>query len=163
MSHSVSENEQSATFRQDVRMARKGTQSPLLLANAIAGRYGRLPQVEAVALAGSQASGTADPGSDVDLLVEIALKQCKQVPAGMMQQVSELIASTQTTHWGHAQTPHPIWVGYSSEIWGTGHSLIPRSGVPNLLGSFARNPNKFGTPILASPKLLTCTQAASHS
>ena len=70
-------------------MARKGTQSPLSLANAIAGRYGRLPQVEAVALAGSQASGTADPGSDVDLLVEIALKQCKQVPAGMMQQVSE--------------------------------------------------------------------------
>jgi len=65
--------------------------------------------------------------------------------------------STHTTHWGHAQTPHPIWVGYSSEIWGTGHSLIPRSGVPNLLGSFARNPNKFGTPILASPKLLTCT------
>ena len=111
MSHSVSENEQSATFRQDVRMARKGTQSPLLLANAIAGRYGRLPQVEAVALAGSQASGTADPGSDVDLLVEIALKQCKQVPAGMMQQVSELIASTQNTHWGHTQTPHPIWGG----------------------------------------------------
>ena len=52
-----------------VRMAGKSTPSPLLLARSIAGRYGRLPQVEAVALAGSQVSGTADRTSDVDLYV----------------------------------------------------------------------------------------------
>ena len=50
-------------------MVGTSTESPLLLADAIAGRYGRLPQVEAVALAGSQASGTADRGSDLDLYV----------------------------------------------------------------------------------------------
>lgn len=50
-------------------MVEKDKASPLSLANAIAERYGRWPQVEAVALAGSQAYGTADPGSDVDLYV----------------------------------------------------------------------------------------------
>lgn len=39
------------------------------LARAVAGHYGSLSQVEAVVLAGSQASGTADQGSDVDLYV----------------------------------------------------------------------------------------------
>ncbi|MGD9047343.1 MAG: nucleotidyltransferase domain-containing protein [Anaerolineae bacterium] len=42
---------------------------PLSLARSIAGRYGALPQVEAVALAGSQATGSADQGSDIDLYV----------------------------------------------------------------------------------------------
>jgi hypothetical protein len=43
--------------------------TPLILAHSIAERYARLPQVEAVALAGSHASGTADRTSDVDLYV----------------------------------------------------------------------------------------------
>jgi hypothetical protein len=43
----------------------------LSLAKGIAGRYDRLPQVEAVALAGSQAGGTADQGSDIDLYVYV--------------------------------------------------------------------------------------------
>ena len=39
--------------------------------------------------------------------------------------------STHTTHWGHAQTPHPIWVGvfalvcgkgYNSTLWGSSFS-----------------------------------------
>jgi len=50
-------------------MPGKTTPSPLLLAHSIAQRYARLPQVEAVALAGSQASRTSDPGSDLDLYV----------------------------------------------------------------------------------------------
>ena len=50
-------------------MIGKSTESPLLLAQAVAGRYAKWPQVEAVALAGSQASDTADPGSDIDLYV----------------------------------------------------------------------------------------------
>ena len=39
------------------------------LANSIAQRYAELPQVEAVALAGSQTSGVADANSDIDLYV----------------------------------------------------------------------------------------------
>ena len=41
----------------------------LELARKIAGRYGELPQVEAVALSGSQNSGLADEASDIDLYV----------------------------------------------------------------------------------------------
>ena len=43
--------------------------SPLTIAQTIANRYAALPQVEAVTLAGSQTSGLADPGSDIDLYV----------------------------------------------------------------------------------------------
>jgi hypothetical protein len=45
------------------------TPTPPLLAAHIANRYAALPQVEAVALAGSQTSGVADPGSDIDLYI----------------------------------------------------------------------------------------------
>lgn len=41
------------------------------LANSIAQRYAELPQVEAVALAGSQTSGVADANSDIDLYVYV--------------------------------------------------------------------------------------------
>lgn len=43
--------------------------APLALARRLAASYAGLPEVEAVALAGSQASGLAGPGSDVDLYV----------------------------------------------------------------------------------------------
>jgi predicted nucleotidyltransferase len=52
-------------------MTEKGTKSPLSLAKEIAARYGKLPQVEAVAIAGSQTSGTADQASDIDLYVYV--------------------------------------------------------------------------------------------
>lgn len=39
------------------------------LARKLAGRYGELPQVEAVALTGSQSRGVADADSDIDLYV----------------------------------------------------------------------------------------------
>ncbi|MCB9134193.1 MAG: DUF4037 domain-containing protein [Anaerolineales bacterium] len=42
---------------------------PLITAQTIANRYAALPQVEAVTLAGSQTSGVADSGSDIDLYV----------------------------------------------------------------------------------------------
>jgi hypothetical protein len=41
------------------------------LARAVAARYGALSEVEAVALGGSAAAGTADPGSDIDLYVYV--------------------------------------------------------------------------------------------
>lgn len=45
------------------------TQSTLLLASDIAARYGALPQVEAVALAGSLTTQQAEDDSDIDLYV----------------------------------------------------------------------------------------------
>jgi hypothetical protein len=53
-------------------MAKIEISSPLDLARAIAGQYGALPQVETVALAGSQVSGSADRGSDIDLYVYLS-------------------------------------------------------------------------------------------
>lgn len=40
-----------------------------LVAQAVAARFAELPQVEAVALAGSEAAGVAEPSSDLDLYV----------------------------------------------------------------------------------------------
>jgi predicted nucleotidyltransferase len=60
--------------------------SPLLLARVLAGHYGSLPQVEAVALGGSHASNTADPDSDIDLYVysraDIPVSERARVTAG---------------------------------------------------------------------------------
>jgi len=42
---------------------------PLALARRLAGAYAAWPEVEAVALGGSQATGLADAGSDIDLYV----------------------------------------------------------------------------------------------
>ncbi len=44
---------------------------PFLLAQTLAQRYAELPQVEAVALAGSQTAGVADHDSDIDLYVYV--------------------------------------------------------------------------------------------
>ncbi len=43
--------------------------APLLLAQDVANRYSELEQVEAVVIAGSQSTGAADQGSDIDLYV----------------------------------------------------------------------------------------------
>ena len=47
----------------------EGITDPLAVAQEIADRFAALPQVEAVALAGSQTTGMAEPGSDLDLYV----------------------------------------------------------------------------------------------
>jgi predicted nucleotidyltransferase len=47
------------------------TQERIALAQQIANAYATLPHVEAVALAGSQTLGIADPGSDLDLYVYV--------------------------------------------------------------------------------------------
>ena len=65
-------------------MLGKSIGSPRLLANAITGRYSRLPQVEAVAWAGSQASGTADQGSDIDLYVYLRA----EIPVGVRESIA---------------------------------------------------------------------------
>jgi hypothetical protein len=53
----------------DDSLAEKSMKSLLSLTNDIVAGYSSLPQVEAVALAGSQTSGTADQGSDIDVYV----------------------------------------------------------------------------------------------
>jgi hypothetical protein len=53
-------------------MASLNAASPLDLARTIAGQYGVLPQVKAVTLAGSQVSGSAEQGSDIDLYVYLS-------------------------------------------------------------------------------------------
>jgi hypothetical protein len=45
------------------------TDTKLELARKLAGRYGELPQVEAVSLTGSQTMGVADESSDIDLYI----------------------------------------------------------------------------------------------
>lgn len=72
--------------------------SPLFLAGTIAERYGRWPQVEAVALGGSQASGTADPGSDIDLYVYLR----QELPVDVRAQ----IATERSTH---AEVDNQFW------------------------------------------------------
>lgn len=52
-------------------MREKSVLTLLDLAQAVATSYGELPQVEAVALGGSLASGVADQGSDIDLYVYV--------------------------------------------------------------------------------------------
>jgi hypothetical protein len=58
----------------------------LRLAGEIAARHGRLPVVESVVLGGSRSTGSAVPGSDIDLYVylreELLLEIRRQVPAG---------------------------------------------------------------------------------
>lgn len=49
-------------------MTEQTAPSPLSLATDIAARYSALPQGEAVALAGSQTAGRAEPDSDIDSL-----------------------------------------------------------------------------------------------
>jgi predicted nucleotidyltransferase len=79
-------------------MAGKSTESYLLLADAIAARYGRLPQVEAVALGGSLASGTADQGSDIDLYVYLR----EEVPVSVR-------ASIATARAEYAEVDNRFW------------------------------------------------------
>jgi predicted nucleotidyltransferase len=87
-------------------LIREEEDDAMLLSAAIAWRYSELPQVEAVALGGSHATGSAEPGSDIDLYVyqrepipiavraEIAEEsslQCVRVPDGMKRDVEALI------------------------------------------------------------------------
>lgn len=59
--------------------------SALLLSAAIAWRYSELPQVEAVVLGGSHATGSAGPGSDIDLYVY----QREQIPVAVRAKIAE--------------------------------------------------------------------------
>lgn len=86
-------------------------QSPLSVAQNIANRYAALPQVEAVALAGSQTSGVADSGSDIDMYVYIT----EEIPVGERRR----IASTESLHPevdNHFWEPGDEWVDARSGI-----------------------------------------------
>jgi len=55
-------------------MAEESAESLLSFTEGIAARYSQLPQVETVAVAGSQTTGTADDSSDIDLYVYMSNK-----------------------------------------------------------------------------------------
>lgn len=92
-------------------MVGTSTESPLVLADAIAGRYGRLPQVEAVALAGSQASGTADRGSDLDLYVYTRAEIPLDVRTSIAMARAE-VAEVDNRFW----EPGDEWIDAQTEI-----------------------------------------------
>ena len=57
------------TYFEKSLMANPGMPPSIELARELAARFSQFPQVQAVALAGSQTSGRADPSSDIDLYV----------------------------------------------------------------------------------------------
>jgi len=65
-------------------MTDRSRKSDLSLANDVAGRYGKLSQVEAVALGGSQALGAADLCSDIDLYVYVR----GEIPLGVRADIA---------------------------------------------------------------------------
>jgi hypothetical protein len=79
------------------------------LTNDIVAAYSKLPQVEAVVLAGSQTSGTADQDSDIDLYVYSRA----EIPLSVRASIA---AAASTTGWLHCwqatsisclRMPHP--------------------------------------------------------
>lgn len=66
-------------------MSKTRSVSPRLLAADIAAQYGTLSQVEAVALGGSWASGTAEPGSDIDLYAYTTAEIPMEARAALVQ------------------------------------------------------------------------------
>jgi predicted nucleotidyltransferase len=80
------------------RVAKTKTGAKLLLANAVAARYGNLPQVEAVALGGSLAAGTADAGSDIDLYVYLNAEISVEARAAIAKTAAE-----------HAEVNNQFW------------------------------------------------------
>ena len=85
--------------------------SPPLVAADIAAQYGTLSQVEAVTLGGSWASGTAEPGSDIDLYVYTTAEIPVQVRAGLVQ-ARAAYAEIDNQFW----EPGDEWIEAETEI-----------------------------------------------
>lgn len=85
----------------------------LALAEKLAGLFGALPQVEAVALGGSLAGGSADPTSDIDLYVytraPIPLEARRRI---VEQSGGAAVASLDLPYWG----PGDEWYNAPSGI-----------------------------------------------
>ena len=96
--------------------------SPLALSQQIAAMYGLLPQVEAVALAGSHTTGHADPGSDIDLYVYLREELPVDVRASMIRARAERIEINNQfwepgDEWIEAGTHIAVDVMYRSKAW----------------------------------------------
>jgi predicted nucleotidyltransferase len=65
-------------------MTEKNRLSHFVLAEEVVARYRLLPQVEAVAMAGSQTAGTADDSSDIDLYVYLR----SEIPLSVREEIA---------------------------------------------------------------------------
>lgn len=127
------------------------SESPLDLARRVAAAFARLPEVRAVALAGSQSSGAAAAGSDVDLYVygtpEPALADRAAIAADapraelgnrFFEPGDEWIDAASGVHvdvmyrdprWIESDLDrvlvrHEAWVGYSTAFWHSVRSAV---------------------------------------
>ena len=96
--------------------------SPLALSQQIAAMYGLLPQVEAVALAGSYTTGYAGPDSDIDLYVYLREELPVDVRASMIRARAERIEINNQfwepgDEWIEAGTHIAVDVMYRSKAW----------------------------------------------
>ena len=96
--------------------------SPLALSQQIAAMYGLLPQVEAVALAGSYTTGHAGPDSDIDLYVYLREELPVDVRASMIRARAERIEINNQfwepgDEWIEAGTHIAVDVMYRSKAW----------------------------------------------
>jgi predicted nucleotidyltransferase len=84
----------------------------LSLASGIAARYSALPQVEAVALAGSQTTGMADQGSDLDIYVYVR----EEIPVSVRAGIAAI-------HAGRVEVDNRFWE--PGDEWVEADSLVP--------------------------------------
>ncbi len=98
------------------------TLSPLAVSQQIAAMYGALPQVEAVALAGSHTTGQAGPGSDIDLYVYVREELPVDARASMIRARAERMEINNQfwepgDEWIEAGTHIAVDVMYRSMPW----------------------------------------------
>jgi len=96
--------------------------SPLAVGQQIAAMYGALPQVEAVALAGSHTTGHAGPGSDIDLYVYVREGLPVDVRASMIRARAERMEINNQfwepgDEWIEAGTHVAVDVMYRCKSW----------------------------------------------
>jgi predicted nucleotidyltransferase len=96
--------------------------APLALSQQIAALYGSLPQVEAVALAGSHTTGQAGPSSDIDLYVYLRQELPVDVRAGMIKARAERMEVNNQfwepgDEWIEAESHIAVDVMYRGRSW----------------------------------------------
>jgi len=127
--------------------------SPLAVSEQIAAMYGTLPQVEAVALAGSHTTGHADPGSDIDLYVYLREALPADVRTSMIRARAERMEINNQfwepgDEWIEDQLDrvlvrHEASVGYSTCFWYnvlTSRGLYDKNGWYHAIQERARQP-----------------------
>jgi hypothetical protein len=93
-------------------MTDKNGSTFLLLARQIADRYSSIPQVEAVVMSGSQSSGVADEGSDIDLYVYTQT----EIPVGVRAEIAA-VGSEQVEVDNRFWEPSDQWIDARTGIY----------------------------------------------